>query len=92
MAAQTATRYEEKAGDPATQQVCHHHWMIESADGLVSRGVCKLCGACKDFRNYLPDCLQATEEEYESWLAKQKDYAKASRVEENTLAEVGGES
>jgi len=92
MAVQTATGHEEKTGEPAAQQVCHHHWMIESADGPVSTGVCKLCGARKDFRNHLPDCLQATEEQYEAWLAKQKDYAKASRVEENTLAEVGGES
>ena len=57
-----------------------HHWIVEDADGSVSRGLCKLCGARKDFRNYLSDCLQATEEEYEAWLDKQKDYAKPNRV------------
>ena len=92
MAVKVATGHEEKTGEPAAQQVCHHHWVIGNADGSVSKGICKLCGARKEFRNYLRDCLQATEEEYEAWLAKQKDYAKASRVEENTLAEVGGES
>jgi len=44
--------------------------------------LCKLCGARKDFSNYLSDCLQATEEEYEAWLAKQRDYAKPNRVVE----------
>lgn len=34
---------------------CRHHWMIESADGPTSRGVCKYCGADKDFLNYMPE-------------------------------------
>ncbi len=34
---------------------CRHYWKIESAEGTVSRGVCKLCGAEQEFQNTLPD-------------------------------------
>ncbi|HEY48444.1 MAG TPA: hypothetical protein G4O13_00180 [Dehalococcoidia bacterium] len=32
---------------------CIHYWIIESPDGPTSRGVCKHCGAEKEFRNYV---------------------------------------
>jgi hypothetical protein len=32
---------------------CSHHWIIEVAIGPLSKGVCKLCGAEKEFRNQL---------------------------------------
>jgi len=82
MTVEMATRHQEQHADGVAQQVCHHHWIVEDADGPVSRGLCKLCGARKDFSNYLSDCLQATEEEYEAWLANQRDYAKPNRVVE----------
>jgi len=28
-----------------------HHWMIGDQDGPVSEGVCKFCGAGRDFNN-----------------------------------------
>ena len=31
---------------------CTHHWVIDSPNGPVSRGVCKICGAEHGFRNY----------------------------------------
>ncbi len=34
---------------------CHHYWLIESAKGHTSRGVCKLCGASKEFFNSIPE-------------------------------------
>ena len=34
---------------------CRHCWIIESADGPTSRGVCKLCGAEKEFLNSSPE-------------------------------------
>lgn len=34
------------------QSSCKHHWIIETPDGETSRGVCKLCGAVKDFENF----------------------------------------
>ncbi len=35
--------------------VCHHFWLIESAKGHTSQGVCKLCGARKEFYNSIPE-------------------------------------
>jgi hypothetical protein len=70
-----APTYEAKSKASVAPVVCHHYWIIDSADGRVSKGVCKLCGAGKEFPNYLPDCLHTTEEEYENWLARQRDMA-----------------
>ena len=32
---------------------CPHHWVIEGAGGPTSKGLCRLCGADRDFKNYL---------------------------------------
>ena len=57
---------------------CRHYWVIEAADGPVSRGVCRFCGEEKEFQNSwigssymgkdakvfdLPDMLDSEEEE-----------------------------
>ncbi len=31
--------------------MCTHHWVIDAADGHLSRGVCKLCGQVREFEN-----------------------------------------
>jgi hypothetical protein len=49
---------------------CGHHWVIESPDGPTSRGRCKLCGAVKEFSNYLP---------YTSWAEEKAAKSKRSR-------------
>ena len=36
---------------------CRHHWLIESPQGPISMGICKLCGAQKEFRNSPSDFL-----------------------------------
>jgi len=33
---------------------CTHYWIIASPDGPTSRGICKYCGAEKEFKNYVP--------------------------------------
>ena len=33
---------------------CRHYWIIESPNGPTSWGVCKYCGAKREFNNYLP--------------------------------------
>ncbi len=33
---------------------CPHYWRIETPNGPYSPGVCSLCGAEKQFRNYDP--------------------------------------
>lgn len=40
-----------ETGTPNTS-LCQHHWLIESPDGPVSMGVCRLCGAEREFQNY----------------------------------------
>ncbi len=69
---------------------CRHHWVIEGADGPVSIGACKLCGARKEFKNFLPDCLRATQEEYEEWLVRQRESVKTSKTK-GDATEVEGE-
>ena len=34
---------------------CHHHWVIETAQGPTSDGVCKNCGTRKEFLNAIPE-------------------------------------
>ena len=32
---------------------CRHHWVIESPHGPISKGICRICGDEKGFRNSL---------------------------------------
>lgn len=32
---------------------CQHHWIIDSAEGPISQGVCQNCHEIKDFQNSL---------------------------------------
>lgn len=41
--------------EPTTENECHHHWVIDYPRGEMSKGVCKLCGAKKWFKNWLPE-------------------------------------
>ena len=41
--------------ESTVKEQCHHHWVIESASGPTSRGVCRLCGTVKEFSNRIPD-------------------------------------
>lgn len=36
---------------------CRHHWIIDAPQGATSWGVCKLCGAKKEFPNAASDSL-----------------------------------
>lgn len=38
-----------------TLDECKHYWKIESSNNATSIGVCKYCGAEKEFLNSLPD-------------------------------------
>lgn len=38
----------------ASKVGCNHYWVIESANGPVSKGVCKYCGDKREFSNVLP--------------------------------------
>jgi hypothetical protein len=45
----------EKASAQPQKETCRHYWVIEVANGPVSRGKCKYCGAKKDFYNAFPE-------------------------------------
>lgn len=34
-----------------SMQVCSHHWMLPRPGGPTSNGVCKFCGAEREFSN-----------------------------------------
>lgn len=36
---------------------CRHHWVIEMPNGPTSRGVCKRCGAEREFKNSSEDYI-----------------------------------
>lgn len=41
-----------------------HHWRIDEAQGPRSEGVCRLCGARRNFKNWLEDSDFITNEEH----------------------------
>jgi hypothetical protein len=48
-------KVKEKAPAPPQNETCRHFWVIEVANGPVSQGKCKLCGAKKEFYNAFPE-------------------------------------
>ncbi len=48
----TTTQEISQAGSETGASVgCRHHWLIEAANGPVSRGVCRNCLESREFRN-----------------------------------------
>jgi hypothetical protein len=41
-----------------------HRWRIDEPNGPISRGVCKVCGAEKQFKNWLSEGDFITNEEH----------------------------
>jgi len=52
-------KLKEKTGEPASKNECKHYWIIEGAKGPTSRGVCKYCGAEREFQNSWQDLSYA---------------------------------
>jgi len=44
----------------------YHRWLIDEPNGPTSRGVCKVCGVAKEFKNWLADGDFITNEEHRS--------------------------
>ena len=55
---------------------CSHYWVIETPEGSTSKGVCKLCGAMKEFVNLLP----------EHWLGDFTDTKPVGELDKSLLA------
>jgi len=45
---------EIKVEDRPEEQLCHHYWVIEVANGPKSVGKCKNCGETREFFNAFP--------------------------------------
>lgn len=54
MTRRTSTKQKDAIANKETQETCVHHWLIDYPSGPESKGVCKKCGAEKDFVNNLP--------------------------------------
>lgn len=51
----TEAKTEAKSTTTVESKETHrHYWVIEAARGPISRGVCKFCGAVKEFHNSWP--------------------------------------
>jgi hypothetical protein len=48
-------KIKERARTQPEKEACRHYWVIEVANGPVSRGECKYCGAKKEFYNTFPE-------------------------------------
>ena len=46
---------EVKPEEYRDESECRHYWLIDSANGPTSRGICKFCGEEKDFYNSVPE-------------------------------------
>jgi hypothetical protein len=40
---------------------CRHHWLIEAPQGSTSKGICKVCGEHREFRNSSDDIVWESE-------------------------------
>ncbi|MBL7119581.1 MAG: hypothetical protein ISS53_02715 [Dehalococcoidia bacterium] len=81
-------REKEHQHNPPAAEGCEHHWIIESAEGSVSKGVCKLCSAQKEFNNYFPDCLAESSKEYRKLLTSHGNDDEIEKGKEDTLSRV----
>ncbi len=47
-------KIKEEPRELTTENNCQHYWVIDDASGPTSRGICKFCGAEKEFQNSWP--------------------------------------
>jgi hypothetical protein len=48
---------ETKLREGVAATLCRHHWIIETPNGALSGGRCKVCGVAREFRNSAEDPL-----------------------------------
>ena len=58
-----------------TTRQCAHHWIIEKADGPVSKGECQLCGEEREFAN-------STDSQSTPWTTRSQQYPATPQPEE----------
>jgi hypothetical protein len=57
------------AGAPVAPS-CAHHWIIDTPNGAMSRGVCKVCGLEKEFPNSAEDFLWERDVPQSRWTGR----------------------
>jgi len=76
--------------EAVAEPTCRHHWLIESPHGATSMGICKLCGAHKEFRNSAGDFLwedePLSELSHSQWGRSRSISAPADGREEEEVA------
>ncbi len=58
-----------------TDNQCAHHWIIETPEGPLSKGKCRLCGEERDFTN-------STDFQRSTWLTQTQRDPVAPQLEE----------
>ena len=53
MTTKLLTKPEEMQAEEKVENECVHYWVIDPPNGPTSNGVCKICGAEKEFKNYV---------------------------------------
>jgi hypothetical protein len=54
MAPKTLAKPRERVTEEQAEGDCVHYWVIDPPEGPISKGVCKICGDEKEFKNYVP--------------------------------------
>jgi hypothetical protein len=57
-------------GGSSEVAACAHHWLIESPNGAMSKGVCKICGLEKEFPNSAEDFLWERDVPQSRWTGR----------------------
>ena len=65
---------------------CTHHLLIDSPNGPQSQGSCKVCGAEREFMNYLESSAWSSGEEKKGDDAKNKNKDKSKKPTKATKA------
>jgi len=86
----TAVRQADKG---IKEHRCRHHWLIESAQGPTSMGMCKLCGAQREFKNSATDFLwedePLSELSHGGWGKSREFHAPAAKGADGDLSTAG---
>jgi hypothetical protein len=70
----------QTAPEETPVSTCCHHWVIEPANGPISRGVCQRCNESREFKNSVVDIER--EFHYTSPSAKADQSGRPGEVEE----------
>ncbi|MCY3920754.1 MAG: hypothetical protein OXG38_13275 [Chloroflexi bacterium] len=90
MPTKTASTPGAEAAPAAASGTCHHHWLIDSPNGPISTGHCKLCGCERQFPNSSEDSIWDGAEGRSRWndmgISRRRRSAESAATQENAVA------